>query len=164
MAIFTSTTWRGVNSRIRTPGDGLGDVVAVGPKTSFCLIDINHFNPALPGSPASGVYNSSIRHSKASRSGGMTYTVQDWTANRSTLAASRTATTGSRSSPTLRTTFRRLTRRTTRRALRSVSRISHPLDSVFNRRRLSARQSNPVNHVHLSFISGGPAHIHSRQQ
>jgi hypothetical protein len=44
--------------RIRTPGDGLGDVVAVGPKTSFCLIDINHFNPSLPGSPASGVYNS----------------------------------------------------------------------------------------------------------
>jgi YD repeat-containing protein len=44
--------------RIRTAGNGLGDVVAVGPKTSFCLIDINHFNPALPGSPASGVYNS----------------------------------------------------------------------------------------------------------
>lgn len=42
--------------RIRTPGDGLGDVVAIGPKTSFCLIDINHFNSSLPGSPTSSVY------------------------------------------------------------------------------------------------------------
>src|SRR5439155_26766234 len=30
---------------------------AIGPQHSFCLIDINHFNPALPRSPASGVYN-----------------------------------------------------------------------------------------------------------
>jgi hypothetical protein len=44
--------------RIRTPGNGLGDVVAVGPKTSFCLIDINHYNPSLPGSPTNSVYNS----------------------------------------------------------------------------------------------------------
>jgi hypothetical protein len=42
--------------RIRTPGNGLGDVVAVGPKTSFCLIDISRFNPSLPGSPAAAGY------------------------------------------------------------------------------------------------------------
>src|SRR5947209_11585514 len=44
--------------RIRTAGNGVGDIVSVGEKTSFCLIDINHFNSALPGSPTSGVYNS----------------------------------------------------------------------------------------------------------
>lgn len=44
--------------RIRGPGDTIGDVVAVGPKTSFCLIDINHYNSSLPGSPANSVYNS----------------------------------------------------------------------------------------------------------
>lgn len=44
--------------RIRTEGTGLGDVVATGPKTSFCLIDINHYNSGLPGSPPNSVYNS----------------------------------------------------------------------------------------------------------
>src|SRR5437870_2121494 len=45
--------------RIRTPGDGLGDIVATGSKTSFCLIDINHYDPSLPGSPSSGQYGCS---------------------------------------------------------------------------------------------------------
>jgi len=42
--------------RQRLPGNGLGDVVALGPKTSFALIDIQHWNPNLPGSPANAVY------------------------------------------------------------------------------------------------------------
>lgn len=45
--------------RIRTAGNGLGDVVALSPKTSFALIDINRFNSALPGSPSSAVYPTS---------------------------------------------------------------------------------------------------------
>ena len=42
--------------RERTAGNGLGSVVAIGPKTSFCLIDIEHSMPELPGSPTSGKY------------------------------------------------------------------------------------------------------------
>jgi len=45
------------NIRIRTAGDGVGDIVATGVKTSYCLIDIQHSNPGLPGSPASSHYN-----------------------------------------------------------------------------------------------------------
>jgi hypothetical protein len=45
------------NIRIRTAGDGLGDIVATGIKTSYCLIDIQHSNPGLPGSPGSSHYN-----------------------------------------------------------------------------------------------------------
>src|ERR1043165_1955560 len=51
--------------RIRTnptstsPYGGVGDVVALGPKTSFALIDINHYNSSLPGSPSSGQYPTS---------------------------------------------------------------------------------------------------------
>ncbi len=35
-----------------------GSIVAYGPKTSFCLLDLSHNNPQLPGSPANSVYNS----------------------------------------------------------------------------------------------------------
>ncbi|MFL5328737.1 MAG: lysyl oxidase family protein [Gemmataceae bacterium] len=42
--------------RIRGPGNSLGDVVAVGPKTSFCLEDLGQPYPTLPGSPTSAVY------------------------------------------------------------------------------------------------------------
>jgi hypothetical protein len=45
------------NIRIRTAGDGIGDIVATGVKTSYCLIDIQHSNAGLPGSPSSSVYN-----------------------------------------------------------------------------------------------------------
>src|SRR5262245_54632692 len=45
------------NIRIRTAGDGVGDIVATGVKTSYCLIDIQHSNPGLPGSPSSSHYN-----------------------------------------------------------------------------------------------------------
>jgi len=45
------------NIRIRTAGDGVGDIVATGIKTSYCLIDIQHSNPGLPGSPPSSHYN-----------------------------------------------------------------------------------------------------------
>lgn len=42
--------------RSRT-GTTIGPVVAEGPKTSFCLLDITRNNPGLPGSPASSKYN-----------------------------------------------------------------------------------------------------------
>lgn len=45
--------------RIRPTDQSVGAVVATGPKTSFCLIDINHYDPSLPGSPANGVYGCS---------------------------------------------------------------------------------------------------------
>lgn len=40
-----------------TAGNGVGDVTASGDKISFCLLDIDHFNASLPGSPAFGRYN-----------------------------------------------------------------------------------------------------------
>lgn len=45
--------------RVRPSNQSVGGIVAIGPKTSFCLIDINRYNAALPGSPASGVYSCS---------------------------------------------------------------------------------------------------------
>ncbi len=42
--------------RQRTAGNGIGDIVALGPKTSFALIDINRYDPSLPGSPANAQY------------------------------------------------------------------------------------------------------------
>jgi hypothetical protein len=45
--------------RTRTPGGGVGQVVASGEKTSFCLEDSRLINGALPGAPASGVYDCS---------------------------------------------------------------------------------------------------------
>ena len=39
-----------------TPGNGVGAVVAAGDKVSFCLLDIDRFNPLIPGSPANGRY------------------------------------------------------------------------------------------------------------
>ena len=44
--------------RAVTAGNGVGDVTAAGDKVSFCLLDIDRFNPNIPGSPASRVYNS----------------------------------------------------------------------------------------------------------
>ena len=41
-----------------TTGNGVGPVVASGDKVSFCLLDIDRYDPTLPGSPASSVYNS----------------------------------------------------------------------------------------------------------
>lgn len=48
--------------RVRPADQSLGPVIAVGPKTSFCLIDINHFSPTLPGSPASAQYSCDASH------------------------------------------------------------------------------------------------------
>jgi hypothetical protein len=44
------------NLRARPADGSVGGVVASGGKTSFCLIDIDHFNPSLPNSPAHSVY------------------------------------------------------------------------------------------------------------
>ncbi|MBX7103338.1 MAG: hypothetical protein K1X57_04615 [Gemmataceae bacterium] len=44
--------------RLRPSDNSVGDIVAVGPKTSFCLLDSNHYAPSLPGSPASAGYPS----------------------------------------------------------------------------------------------------------
>lgn len=90
--------------RIRTAGNGLGDVVASGPKTSFFLLDLNHFNPSLPNSPASAVYNSSTR-SRVSRSVGQTSTTRVSKGSRSISRASQTETTGSKSRAIRWTTF-----------------------------------------------------------
>lgn len=46
--------------RIRPTDQSVGGIVATGPKTSFCLIDINHYNPSLPGSPPGSVYGCSV--------------------------------------------------------------------------------------------------------
>jgi hypothetical protein len=42
--------------RIRPLDNSIGAVVAVGPKTSFCLEDLGHPYPALPGSPSAVQY------------------------------------------------------------------------------------------------------------
>jgi hypothetical protein len=42
--------------RAVTAGGGVGDVIASGDKVSFCLLDIDHADPSLPGSPASDRY------------------------------------------------------------------------------------------------------------
>ena len=39
------------------PGDGVGDVVASGGKTSFCLLDVVPYNTSLPGAPQSAQYD-----------------------------------------------------------------------------------------------------------
>jgi hypothetical protein len=44
--------------RTVTAGDGVGAVVSTGDKVSFCLLDLEPFEPSLPGAPASGRYNS----------------------------------------------------------------------------------------------------------
>ena len=46
------------NLRDVTAGNGVGGVRASGDKISFCLLDIDHFNPGLPGSPPGGRYES----------------------------------------------------------------------------------------------------------
>lgn len=40
------------------PGDGVGDVIAEGEKTSFCIIDLAVYDSSLPGFPAGGQFNS----------------------------------------------------------------------------------------------------------
>src|SRR5207302_8890402 len=42
--------------RIRPADNSLGAVVAVGPKTSFCLEDLGNTYTTLPGHPATGQY------------------------------------------------------------------------------------------------------------
>lgn len=38
------------------PGDGVGDVVATGGKTSFCLLDLTRYSTTLPGTPPTARY------------------------------------------------------------------------------------------------------------
>ncbi len=44
--------------RLRPADQSVGAIVVESEKTSFCLIDIDHYQPGLPGSPANSVYNS----------------------------------------------------------------------------------------------------------
>jgi hypothetical protein len=46
------------NLRAITAGNGVGDIVASGGKTSFCLLDSLAYNANLPGAPRNAVYNS----------------------------------------------------------------------------------------------------------
>ena len=40
------------------PGDGVGDILAEGEKTSFCILDLAVYNSSLPGFPPGGQFNS----------------------------------------------------------------------------------------------------------
>ncbi|MBL8760715.1 MAG: hypothetical protein JNL50_05365 [Phycisphaerae bacterium] len=42
--------------RERLPNDGVGDVVAQGSKTSFCILDLVVYDPTLPGFPPGGQF------------------------------------------------------------------------------------------------------------
>ena len=46
------------NLRAIAPGNGVGDVVAGGGKTSFCLVDSVAYDDTLPGAPSDDVYGS----------------------------------------------------------------------------------------------------------
>jgi hypothetical protein len=46
------------NLRAMTEDQGVGDIVATGGKTSFCLIDLDDYDLDLPGAPSNSRYNS----------------------------------------------------------------------------------------------------------
>jgi hypothetical protein len=50
--------WTKYRLRIRPANQSVGSAVVESEYQSFCLLDLTHTNPALPGSPASAVYNS----------------------------------------------------------------------------------------------------------
>jgi len=52
--------WVQMHLRAVLPGNGVGDVVASGNKTSFAIIDLAPHNTALPGAPLSGVYGGGL--------------------------------------------------------------------------------------------------------
>ena len=50
--------WAQYSIREVLPGNGVGDVVAQGAKTSFCILDLGVYNSSLPGFPPGGQFNS----------------------------------------------------------------------------------------------------------
>jgi hypothetical protein len=48
--------WARYRLRAILPNDGVGNVVAEGEKTSFCLLDSRVYDKSLPGAPASSVF------------------------------------------------------------------------------------------------------------
>ena len=52
--------WLNFHLRSNLVNDAVGDIIVSGDKTSFAIIDLTHYNPALPGSPASGRYGGGL--------------------------------------------------------------------------------------------------------
>ena len=52
--------WLQFHLRTVTAGNGVGDIIAVGDKTSFAIIDLQANNLSLPGAPQSSVYSGGL--------------------------------------------------------------------------------------------------------
>lgn len=52
--------WINLHLRRVLPGNGVGEIVVSGDKTSFAIIDLTEYDGSLPGSPASGVYDGGL--------------------------------------------------------------------------------------------------------
>lgn len=52
--------WVQMHLRAVLPGNGVGDIVASGNKTSFAIIDLEPHDTALPGAPATSVYGGGL--------------------------------------------------------------------------------------------------------
>ncbi|HYE02023.1 MAG TPA: Ig-like domain-containing protein [Phycisphaerales bacterium] len=50
--------WTEYRLRVRPPEQSVGPVLRSSEYTSFCVLDLTHWNPGLPGSPPGGVYGS----------------------------------------------------------------------------------------------------------
>jgi hypothetical protein len=50
--------WAAYRLREILPGDGVGDIVAAGEKTSFCILDLGIYDSSLPGFSPAGEYRS----------------------------------------------------------------------------------------------------------
>src|SRR6185503_5714528 len=52
--------WLQFHLRAVTAGNGVGDIVAVGDKTSFAIIDLQQHDSTLPGAPSNPVYSGGL--------------------------------------------------------------------------------------------------------
>jgi hypothetical protein len=52
--------WLQFHLRSVTPGDGVGDIIAAGDKTSFAIFDLQSHDLSLPGAPQSSVYSGGL--------------------------------------------------------------------------------------------------------
>jgi hypothetical protein len=52
--------WLNLRLRSVLPNNAVGDIVAAGHKTSFAIIDLRVYNPALPGAPANAHYEGGL--------------------------------------------------------------------------------------------------------
>ena len=52
--------WLQFHLRAVTPGNGVGDIVAAGDKTSFAIIDLDPHDLSMPGAPSSGFYGGGL--------------------------------------------------------------------------------------------------------